>query len=424
MLLRENILESLLRSIEECFLVEGCWEGGAAANNCLDQYSDIDLILCVDDENIEETFDYLEKCIRNISPISKKWRVPEPTWNGHSSCHYKLEGAAEYFLIDITIIKRTKIENSFEFERHGDLVEYINKQNINISGSANNESFWERSEKRLNMIEESFPFYKSIVTKGILRERPFDTLAFYRILVDFYIDLLGMKYRPFRYDFKLRYVSKDFPEKELENIERFSFVSGLGDMKANLDFLEGYVFDLISELKKKPFEKNNDVLYSVATEEDWGELASFRNIYSFEGFEASKEQFERNFILDPKKEISEIFKAKKNNKVVGYGRCELFDPSLGKSLYGLNDLPYGIYLSGVLVGEEVRGQNVGIKLTELRIDWAKERADRIYCFLQNTNSISVKMHEKLGFINIQERLKYPSDEKEDENTGVLFELKF
>ena len=60
---------------------------------------------------------------------------------------------------------------------------------------------------------------------------------------------------------------------------------------------------------------------------------------------------------------------------MGYGQCEFFNPVFGNTLYSLGkELPEGIYLSGVLVHEDIRGMGVGIELTNLRIEWAKKRS--------------------------------------------------
>ena len=169
--------------------------------------------------------------------------------------------------------------------------------------------------------------------------------------------------------------------------------------------------------------RDNKIQYSSASKKDWNSLAVFRNIYSHEGLEKSKSQFARNFHSDAKIVPREIFKAVKGGQIVGYGRCEFFDPALGSTLYGLGEeLAKGIYLSGVLVHEDVRGMGVGIELTNLRIEWARERADRIYCYIQETNIPSLDMHMKLGFKQIQKDLRYPTDSKE-ERTGVLLELR-
>jgi len=168
----------------------------------------------------------------------------------------------------------------------------------------------------------------------------------------------------------------------------------------------------------------NEVLYDVATIDDWDELAHFRNIYSNEGIKLAKSKFNINFIDDLNKVNSEIFKATHNEEIVGYGRCSFFDPYENKPLYGLlHEIPKGPYLSGILIHEKVRGHKVGIKLTQSRIDWAKERSDRIYCYLQKDNMPSIQMHQKLGFKMIVNNLKYPSDAK-NQKTGLLYQLKF
>ena len=49
---RKVIIKTLINSLEPIYYIHAFWEGGAAAFNSVDQRSEIDLYLVVDDERI------------------------------------------------------------------------------------------------------------------------------------------------------------------------------------------------------------------------------------------------------------------------------------------------------------------------------------------------------------------------------------
>lgn len=238
---REQILSELINEVKNWEFSLACWEGGAAANGRLDTYSDIDLIICVEDSRVEEAFNNLKTRIDTFAKIEHYWRVPEPTWNGYSQSYYKLADSPDYFFLDIVVVKETSVSKPLEVERHGRPVIHFDRQQIVTSISSDTIEFWKTMRTRFLNIEASYPFYKAIVLKELQRQRALDALAFYRHLLNFYIELLGMKYRPFRYDFGLRYSSFEFPEDICQSIEKFSFVSGLQNIQNNMPLIDSEI---------------------------------------------------------------------------------------------------------------------------------------------------------------------------------------
>ncbi len=164
-----------------------------------------------------------------------------------------------------------------------------------------------------------------------------------------------------------------------------------------------------------------EISYRLASLSDWDELRNFRNRYSLAPGDSDRKHFQQDFEENKNRNQGPLFIALAKDKIVGYGRCGYFDPAEGKPIYGLLEVaPPGYYLKGVLTDESVRGQGVGKHLTILRGNWVKERSDRIYCILQNTNVPSLKMHESLGYKVIKQNLQYqgvPND-----TSGLLLEM--
>lgn len=245
-----QVTKSLVDEIKSWPFSVACWEGGSAANKRSDQYSDLDLVICVEDGNTEEAFAKIQDALRRLSPIDQQWRVPEPTWHGHSQCFYKLADTPEYYFLDVVVMQEKATQKFLEKERHGTPVVHFDKKGFVQITSADTPEFWSKMEARRKAIEASFPFFKILIQKEIARKRPIDAMAFYRTWTNFLVELWGMKYRPLRYDFGLRYTHIDFPKDVQAELEKFCYVSSLSDIQNRLPEIELRLRQLLKETQR------------------------------------------------------------------------------------------------------------------------------------------------------------------------------
>ena len=76
---------------------------------------------------------------------------------------------------------------------------------------------------------QAFPVYKVQVLKAIDRGHEADAFHFYQSgIVRPLVELLGMIYRPFQYDFGLRYIYRSFPGDLRERVRCLCYVKDLG----------------------------------------------------------------------------------------------------------------------------------------------------------------------------------------------------
>jgi hypothetical protein len=160
--MRQRILELIIATLKPKDFVLALWQGCSAAHGSTDEWSDIDIQVIVEDECVQETFDILEESLTTISEIRFKWRVPEPTWHGHSQCFYQLEEASPFLFIDFVVLKQSSPNNFLELERHGKLVIAFDKVNLLVQPYLN------RSE-HLSRMQERFATLTNIATDRKLR---------------------------------------------------------------------------------------------------------------------------------------------------------------------------------------------------------------------------------------------------------------
>lgn len=90
-LTRNTIIQTLTKALKPLDYIHAFWEGGAAAFHRIDEWSDIDLYLVVDDKKVHETFLTFEKTLKTLSPIKQKYEIPHPPQSGVFQAFYRLQ---------------------------------------------------------------------------------------------------------------------------------------------------------------------------------------------------------------------------------------------------------------------------------------------------------------------------------------------
>src|SRR5436853_3468085 len=102
---RDLIVQALTEALEPLSYVHAFWEAGAAAFNRIDEWSDIDLYIVVEDAvAVSEAFIIVEKTLTALSPIQIKHEVSWPPASGVFQKFYRLEGTSEFLLVDLAVM--------------------------------------------------------------------------------------------------------------------------------------------------------------------------------------------------------------------------------------------------------------------------------------------------------------------------------
>lgn len=229
--MREIIIETLINNLQPLDFVLALWQGGSAAHGYTDEWSDIDIVAIAEDNRVQETFDIVENSLETISRIRFKWRIPEPTWHGHSQCFYQLEDTSPFLMIDFVVMKRSSPNNFLEVERHGTAAIAFDKANLVIPKALNRRQHFEEMKARFETLKNNFDFLQVFVKKEMNRGRLIEAIAnYHNYTLPPLIELLGMLHRPNRYDFKTKYFSRDFPPEVIARLSPFYCVKDLADL--------------------------------------------------------------------------------------------------------------------------------------------------------------------------------------------------
>ena len=239
--MREKIIETITAALKPLDFILALWQGGSAAHGYTDEWSDIDIEVIVEDNSVEATFDVVEKSLKTISEISFKYRIPEPTWHGHSQCFYQSREASPFLAIDFAVIKRSSPNDFLELERHGNPVVAFDKANLVIPINTNLSEHFSKMKQRLDALKITFPFRQTFVKKEINRGHFAEAVVrYHNYTLNPLVELLGMIYRPYRYDFMLlKYFNRDFPSEVIARVEPLYCVVDLADLTEKQQLAEG-----------------------------------------------------------------------------------------------------------------------------------------------------------------------------------------
>ena len=86
--------------------------------------------------------------------------------------------------------------------------------------------------------------------------------------------------------------------------------------------------------------------------------------------------------------------AEVGGEVVGFGKCRYLVPPRREPP---DPAPEAWYLAGLIVDSRFRRRGIGRALTQARLRWAAERADRVFYVANARNAPSIALHAALGF---------------------------
>jgi hypothetical protein len=231
-LTRDVIIQKLVNALKPLDYVHAFYEGGAAAFNRVDEWSDIDLYLVVDDEKVNEAFLAAEKALKSLSAIKQKLDVPQTGWPGVFQAFYRLEDASEYLMIDLCVLNFSSSETFLEPEIHGNVVFYFNKSGKIKPPQFDREALIKKVHARLERLQPRFAMFNNFVQKEINRGHFLEAIDLYHgLTLATLVEALRIKHNPVHYNFKMEYVHYELPSETIKKLEHLYFVKDAKDLQ-------------------------------------------------------------------------------------------------------------------------------------------------------------------------------------------------
>jgi predicted nucleotidyltransferase len=250
--MRNKIIEAIATALKPRDFVLALWQGGSTAHGYTDEWSDIDLQVVVEDTQVEETFAIVEKALSTVAKIKFKYRVPEPTWHKHSQCFYHLEGVSPFLMIDFVVMKYSNPNHFLEVERHGKVVIFFDKANLVTPPALRRNEHLLKMRERFEQLKMTFDFLQTLVRKEINRGHWVDAVSNYHAwTLQPLIELLNIAYRPYRYDFKAKYFSRDLPPEVVARVEPLYSVIDLAELAEKQQLAEVFFAEILPLAEKR-----------------------------------------------------------------------------------------------------------------------------------------------------------------------------
>ena len=255
-LTRETIIQILVHALEPLAYVHAFWEGGAAAFDRIDDWSDLDFYIVVDDEKVDEAFLAIEKALKSLSPLKQVYEIPQLPWPGLSQKFYKLERASEYHIIDLVVMKLNSPEKLLESEIHGNAVFYFNKSNKLKAPSLDKDKIVEKLQKRLERLKARFDLFNMVTQKEINRGNYLEAIDTYHILtLASLVEALRITYNPLHHDFKMRYIHYEIPSEVIKKLKRLYFVESEKELQEKYHEATEWFQKITSQIDQRMIER-------------------------------------------------------------------------------------------------------------------------------------------------------------------------
>jgi hypothetical protein len=247
---------TIINSIRDRFIsmdeVHAYWLEGADSLNAVDEYSDIDIWLDVEDGFEDAVFYIAEEEFLKLGSLDFKSSVNHKHPKIYQN-YYHIQRTSEYLLIDFCIQSHSRDKNEVKFVK-GDILEYpkviFDKSNV-ITILENDEHIDINLVQ--NIIEEIKSKYSqhSRVIKYVERSNYPEAFIYYlKYVADPLVELMRLKYTPKYHYLHFIHISNHIPAEEVKVLEYYYQISSLEDIRTKTKEAVGRCNALISEVEK------------------------------------------------------------------------------------------------------------------------------------------------------------------------------
>lgn len=251
---RTRLLDTVHTAVAALPWAHALWEGGSAAFDRADEWSDVDLQVDVDDDKVAETFAAVEAALAKVATVDLVFVVPEPAWHGQSQRFYRFADTPPWLMLDFCVIRHGNPNKFIEPELHGRARVLFDRTGVLSQPPKVDRAAMEtKVQARLAQLIVRFEMFQPLVPKDIWRQRPVDAWHFYQgLTLNPLVALLRMKYDPLRHDWSARYLHHYLPETEGAKLTRLCYIGTPAELIDRQTEAIAWFRELAAELKARP----------------------------------------------------------------------------------------------------------------------------------------------------------------------------
>ncbi len=247
---RDDIISHLTRELADIPFIHALWLEGADANDMVDDFSDLDIWVDVDDEELEASFEIVEASLSRLAGLDFRF-VIEHEHPKIRQRFYHLDGSSPFLMIDFCWqLHSRKPVYYYEGSRIECAKVLFDKSSVIRYRKF---CFEEHLDSYRSLIDEaSFRFDQLIrVTKYIRRGLWPEALHHYNhYVIEGLVTLLRIIYTPTHPDYGLIHISEHLPAEELERLDPLLRVASFSDIESALEDARLYFEDLLPKVRQ------------------------------------------------------------------------------------------------------------------------------------------------------------------------------
>lgn len=231
---RARIIAHLHARLEASPTILAAWLGGSEATGRSDALSDVDLQVMVGDDDVEGAFDLVASVLSELSPVTERHRLPDPTWHGHSQELFALRDASPDHVLDLAVVRHgSPRETRFlEPERHGHARVLFDRTGEIKPVELDRAKHGQRMRARCAAIRSQLALFQPVITRAARRDFGAEAVGFYQAFaLRPLVELLRMRHAPALFDYGLRYLDRDLPATARAFVEEHAFPANLDDLE-------------------------------------------------------------------------------------------------------------------------------------------------------------------------------------------------
>ena len=246
---RSEIINGFSEHLSDNTSILALYQCGSAAFNRLDEWSDIDFIVLVEDGMIEKAFRDIDRYIDSRFVVKTCYGEFKTSWPGVWQKVYSFENESPFHMMEVAIIDQSSSVTFTEKEIHGDIIVHFDRIGFTQPKPVNLDDFTQELRKRIDKLTALHKIYHVLPKKEINRKNTIEAYSFYyHYTLLPYIEMLRIKHCPFRYSFSTRYVYYDFPDELSKALEPYFFIPDLRTLEKHVHDVQGKTDVLIEEL--------------------------------------------------------------------------------------------------------------------------------------------------------------------------------
>lgn len=251
---REDIINYLKKNTEKKDYVYSMWLNGADAQSSIDEYSDLDVVFCVEEGKEEEFF--IDILMKLDDKFHIDFRLDENYSDAKSTCiHFK--NTSEYLLIDLFV-------QSFQNQLYTNIPDENSSIIYDKNGSNNYVEY-------KNIIENITYFYdynkgkmiqESRIKKYIKRNKYLEAYAKYmEYILKPLVTIVRLAYVPQWFYFGLCHINKHLSKELVDEITELYQVKSLKDIEKNMKKARELIKRVEVDINKKYGIDTNKIKY-------------------------------------------------------------------------------------------------------------------------------------------------------------------